>query len=173
MRKASIQTIAVMILAFMATTITQAQLEVKAGVRLRVDNASGLIQVGDVVYLDSDKPISTTTVGVFKIITEAANVTVDVSDISRTPFEAIKRGADTYEIDKPGKWWIDVTAIDFAKNIYGKKNLVLEFGSGPTPPPGPGPGPTPPSPPSPIPNDYGIGSAAYQYAPRDAPAAAS
>ena len=152
-------------LAFCLCSPTYSQLEIKAGVKTRLDG-SGFIQIGERVYLDAGVSLSSSQVGIVRVITEAANIQVDVSDEKRTPYQAEEIAKGTYEISKPGKWWVDVTVIDFQKNLYGKKSTVLEIGPGPEPnPPEPGPTPDPPGP-SPVPNDYGIGAVAYKYAVR-------
>jgi hypothetical protein len=119
---------------------------VRAGIKQRVDNAPAITQIGDAIYLSADEKLTTTLVAVFRVITEASSVSVEVSDDNREPYEPTKVASDTWEISKPGKWWIDVTAIDFAKQVYGKKSITLELGTpGPKPPkpPGPTPGPAP------------------------------
>jgi hypothetical protein len=60
-----------------------------------------------------------------------------------------------------GKTWVDVTAIDFEKNIYARKLLVVELGDAPDPPP------DPPVPDDEIDNTYGVGKIAYEEAPSD------
>lgn len=127
--------------AFCLCSPTYSQLEIKAGVRTRVD-ASGFTTIGDRIYLDAGATVGGTPVGLIRVITEASNVEVEVSDVNRVPYAARKVDKEYYEIDQPGKWFIDVTAIDFAKSLYGRKSTVLELGVGP----GPGPAPTPPEP---------------------------
>ena len=130
---------------------TFGQLDVKSGTRLRLDSSAGLQTIGNTTFMDVVANLSTTMVGIVRVETEAANIEVSASDISRNPGEVQKIADKVYIIDQPGKWWVDVTAIDFQKNLYGRKSLVLEIGSGPTPtPPEPGPGPSPPSPDAPI-----------------------
>ncbi len=145
------------------------QLEVQSSSKLRVNDTQGFTKIGSSVFLDAGVAISTTPVGLVVVTTEAANVQVEASDQSRTPTSVERLDKSTFLIDKPGRWWVDVTAIDFQKNIYGKKTVVLEVGSAPAPTPTPpGPGPTPPVPPSPIPDTYGVGMVAFSAAPRHA-----
>lgn len=119
-------------------------LEVRGGIKQRIDNAPAITQIGDTIYLSADEKLSTTMVAVFRVLTEASSVAVEVSNDKREPYEPKKVSADTWEISDPGKWWIDVTAIDFAKQLYGKKSITLELGNpGPKPPTPPDPSPTP------------------------------
>jgi len=72
---------------------------------------------------------------VIKVTTEAANVSIEVSDKDRNPTPYKQLDANTFYIDEPGKHWVDVTAIDFAKNIYVRKTAIAVVG--PRPPPTP------------------------------------
>jgi hypothetical protein len=120
------------------------QLEVTGETKLRLNDASGMTKIGNTIFIDGSTSLSSSVVALITVETEAANVDLSVSDSARVPGEAIKIAAGRYVIDKPGKWWVDVTAIDFAKNIYGRKSVVVEVGPAPAPtPPTPGPGPTP------------------------------
>lgn len=106
-------------------------------------------QIDDVVLVPTGSVIRTSPVVIVTAKTDAANVQVDASDVTRTPVEFRTLSGGRYLFSKPGKVWVDVTAIDFAANIYAKKTIVVEVGSSPTPPTPPGPGPTPPTPPRP------------------------
>lgn len=138
-----------------------AQVEVKSGTYYQVNGLGKVTQVGDLTLVTAPPTITVLPVGVVRVETEASNVEVSISDSSRVPFEAAKLDDKTWVINKPGRWWVEVVAIDFAKNIYGRKQVVVDVGG--TPPPGPGPTP----PPSPVPNEYGVGKPAFENAPRD------
>lgn len=137
-----------------------AQVDVKSGTYYQVDGLGKVTQVGDLTLVAALPTIVVRPVGVVRVETEAANVEVSISDAARVPYDATKLDAKTWIINTPGRWWIDVTAIDFEKNIYGRKTAVVDVGESP----GPGPGPAPPSP---IVNEYGVGKPAYENAPRD------
>ncbi len=139
-----------------------AQVEVKSGTYYQLDGLGKVTQIGDLTLVAAPPVITVKPVGVVRVETEAANIEVSISDSARVPFEAVKLDDKTWIINKPGRWWIDVTAIDFEKNIYGRKAAVIDVGESP----GPGPNP-PPVPPSPIVNEYGVGKPAYENAPRD------
>lgn len=147
-------------------TACLAQVEVKSGTYYQLDGLGKVTQVGSLTLVASPPSITVKPVGIIRVETEAANIEVSISDESRVPFEATKLDTNTWIINKPGRWWIDVTAIDFEKNIYGRKQAVIDVGKAPDPGPSPGPNP-PPTPPSPITNDYGVGKPAYENAPRD------
>jgi hypothetical protein len=155
-------------LALMFTLPALGQLEVVAGNRLLLTDASGVQTIGSMVFIESPN-IKSVPVGLVKVDTKASNVSVEISDVNRTPGVITKLSDTHWMVDQPGKWWIDVTAIDFKQNIYGKKTVTLEVGTAPAPnPPNPGPGPTPPVPPSPISDTYGVGMVAFSAAPRHA-----
>lgn len=137
------------------------QVEVKSGTYYQIDGLGKVTQVGELTLVPAMPQITVKPVGVVRVETEAANIEVAISDAARVPYEAAKLDAKTWIINKPGRWWVDVTAIDFEKNIYGRKSAVVDVGEAP----GPGPGPNPP--PSPVPNEYGVGKVAYENAPRD------
>jgi len=136
------------------------QVEVKSGTYYQLDGLGKITQVGNLTLVAAPPTITVKPVGVIRVETEAANIEVAISDSARVPFEATKLDNKTWIINKPGRWWVDVTAIDFEKNIYGRKSAVIDVGEAP------GPGPNPP-PPSPVPNEYGVGKVAYENAPRD------
>ena len=108
-------------------------------------NAAKVAQIDDLVFVESGSAITTKPVVVVTVKTEAANIEVDATDTQRSPVEYRQLSGNRYMLDRPGKYWVEVTAIDFAKNIYGKKTVVVEVGKSPAPgPTPPGPGPTPP-----------------------------
>lgn len=121
-------------------------------------------QVGNRLIVQSPGTLNATLAELILVKTEAANVEVAATDQARVPIEVEEISRTQYLIDKPGKYWVEVTAIDFGKNIYGRKTVVVEVGQGPNPPPGPGP--TPPTP-DVVPDKYGLGSVAFSNAPRD------
>lgn len=91
-----------------------------------VSGAANFITIGDRVYLRNlQDTISYVNVGLIRVQTEAKNVEVTVSDKDRDPVEVESIAPEYYEINKRGKFWVDVIAIDFDKNIYGRKQKVL------------------------------------------------
>jgi len=128
------------------------QLTVVTSEAQRVKGIDQLIQIGDEVYLRKvQQGLDLETVGLVRVQTEAANVTVEVEDIKREPIPFDKINNEYYRISKSGKFWIEVTALDFAKNIYAKENRILVVGQSPTPDPSPDPTPDPPGPDPPEP----------------------
>lgn len=143
-----------------------AQVEVKTAAYYELTGLGALTTIGDRTLSTNIPNPTAKAVGIIRVDTKAANVEVSVSDQSRIPFAAEQLTDKIWIIDKPGRWWIDVTAIDFDKNIYGRKQAVLDVG-GDTPGPGPDPGPGP-TPPGPVANEYGVGIPAYKNAPKHA-----
>jgi hypothetical protein len=128
--------------------------------------------VGDLLIVsEASKPDYRSAMLIY-IETDAANVEVEIEDSTRSPVSADQVADGVWMLSTPGKYWVEVTAIDFSKNIYSKKKLTVEVGKAPQPPPGPdppgpGPGPTPP-PDVDVLNEYGLGQALFQSAPRSA-----
>jgi hypothetical protein len=148
-----------------------AQLELSQRPMARLLDVAATETIDDVVLVQSGSAIRTAPVVIVTATTEAANIQVDASDINRNPVAFRKLSGGRYLFDKPGRVWVDVTAIDFAKNIFVKHpTIVVEIGGSPTPAPPnpPGPTPVPPNPPTPvpdvIPNAYGVGEVAYRFA---------
>lgn len=106
----------------------------------------GLQQFGDfLVTEDTTASIQFTQATALQINTEAANVSVRFSDIKRGPVSPLKVSNTQYLITSPGDTWVDVTCVDFAKNIFVMDQVVVS--NGPVvPPTPPNPGPTPPNP---------------------------
>lgn len=148
-------------------SISLAQLEVEAKVIKQLITNETIQHSGDMLYVTKDAVLQSRPGLLITIDTEASNIEIDISDASRNPVAYQEKGKHEFLVDTPGKFFIEVTAIDFSKNIYGKKKLVAELGSNPKPdPPGPTPDPEPPTP-DVVPNEYGLGSVAYQYAPKN------
>ena len=129
-------------------------LTVVAGEAYLVSGAADLKTIGSYVFLqNSDTQLDYKKVGLVRVTTEAANVDILASDKDRNPIEIEKLEDGYYQIRKHGTFWIDITALDFEKNIYRRVQRKLVIGDD-VKPPGPGPGPTPepePEPPTPAP----------------------
>ena len=137
------------------------QLTVSAVEAKQLQNIKNVAVYGDVILLEELAELSPSLVPVaaIRVSTEAANVTVDASDQQRMPTEVLEIDRRTYLINTPGRHWVDVTAIDFDKNLYARKVIVVEIDDSDPEPPGPGPdppGPGPdPDPPGPCPDPNG------------------
>ena len=145
-----------LILSLLLATSVFAQdsaLTVAAGEAYLVSGADDLVKIGDYLYLQNLKTnIDYQTVGLIRVTTEAANVEILASDKERNPVEVEKLTNEYYQIRKAGTYWIDVTAIDFEKNIYRRQQKKLSISENPdVDPPGPIPDPTPDPTPAPIP----------------------
>ena len=86
-----------------------------------------------------------------EIKTDAVNVQLRVTDISRLPVEFEIIGDNQFLLNTPGKQWVDLTVVDFDKNIFFLNTYVVEVeGATPGPdPPGPAQQPAPPGHPCP------------------------
>lgn len=109
--------------------------------------------IADAVSTPSFKPV-----GFVRIVSDASNVTIEITDIKREPVEhTVETNGNVriVKISKSGKFWVEVMAIDFPKNIFQPKTVVIEIpdspGPGPEPEPGPEPGPEPEPEPGPDP----------------------
>lgn len=101
--------------------------------------------VGDVFLVPEESKPKLRAVGLVTIDSEASIVLVEASDANRKPVE-VQRLAETksYVVVGTGKVWIDVTAVDFEKQIFERdtfqivigKDPVPEDPEDPTPPPG-------------------------------------
>jgi hypothetical protein len=114
-----------------------------------VEKVKAYDDAGVIIFSGSPKIASCV---VIKVTTEAMNVSIDVSDKDRNPTPYKQLDASTFYIDVPGKHWVDVTAIDFAKNIYVRKTAIAVVGPRPPPEPEPDPDPDDPDPPTPDPD---------------------
>jgi hypothetical protein len=142
-----------------------AQLELSQQAMSRLVDVAAVETIDDLVFVETGSAITTKPVVILTATTDAANVQVEASDMARMPVEFRDLGEGRYLFEKPGKAWVDVTVIDFAKNIFAKKTVVVEVGISPPTPPGPTPvppgptpvppGPTPPQPPGPVPPEDG------------------
>lgn len=121
------------------------QLDVSTQSAAMLVDVDKITQIDDIVLVPASGVIATKPVAVLTVKTEAGNVEVQASDIQRLPVESRQLSGGRWLFERPGKYWVEVTAIDFAKNIYGRKTVVVEVGQGPNPPPPP-PGPSPPGP---------------------------
>lgn len=163
--------LAVFVLLVGSLSALAGELDVKARTYYRLPKID-LTVVGDLTLVDSTAPLTQAVaqakaVGVIRVDTEASNVEMTVSGSDRKPIQPTKITENIWLIDQPGTWWVDVTVIDFEKNIYGRKQVLIEVGGNPGP--GPDPNPPDPNPPTPtpdnVPNEYGVGKVAFQYAP--------
>lgn len=143
-----------LLLCLVFTVPTYAQLELKTANVNQLSGVNSLLSVGDVVLVqnvDELEGIKLQPAVMIKVTTEAANVEVDVTDADRRRVEFTKleekEGTSLYLVSTPGKFWVDVTVIDFERNIYRRDWKVIEVEKGT--PIGPGPAPSPIPDPSP------------------------
>lgn len=163
----------------LACSTAFAQVEVKSAVYYRVAGLGQVTQFGDVSLSQTKPTLTVSPVGVIELETESTDVDLTVSDAQRVTYDATQLSDKVWLIEKPGKWWVEVKEYGGIKLADGTTRRIMldskvvtvafDFDPpGPNPDPDPGPGPNP----SPVPNEYGVGSVAYQFAPKDAANAA-
>lgn len=142
------------LIACLWSSVAFAQLEVKTE-SIHELQIAAVTQVEGFVLVDSAGPITTRPVTLLSVTSDASNVQVEASDAQRVPVEFRSLADGRYIFDKPGRAWVEITAIDFEKNIFARKTVVVDVGSPPPAPPTPPaptpvpPGPMPPTPPTP------------------------
>lgn len=86
--------------------------------------------VGNVVTDEVKQGEVKQEVQLLKIVTKADRVIVTADSKDRTPIEAIKLGDEYWVINHNGQAWVTVQAVDFAKNIFEQKRLVVDVQTG-------------------------------------------
>ena len=124
-----------------------AQLTVESQSAIQLSGLETAETIGTAVFVTSDAAVGKEPVILITADSEAANIAFEVSDLNRTPVEFEQLTPRIIVVRSPGKSWVDVTAIDFAKNIYARKLVVIELGDKPDPPDPDKPDPKPPLPP--------------------------
>ena len=136
-------------MAMVVASIAYGQLEIKSGTALLLPAGTEVREVGGRVMLRSDQSLQGDFGQVVIAESDAAKIDFEVENEQREPVAFEKLTKTEIFLGAPGKYFVEVTAIDFAKSIYGRKKVVVEVGGdtpGPGPGPDPGPGPTPPTP---------------------------
>lgn len=115
-------------------------------------NAPAELVVGDSVFFSHAAAPTLQPVALVTVVTQASQVLFDVSDQDRkiSAYELLDERTDgevrifRYVIATPGKHYVDVIASDFEKQIFDRKQLVVEVAKPePEPEPEPEPGPEP------------------------------
>jgi hypothetical protein len=138
-------------LIFAGDAPAQSQLEVRTSNVSQLAGADGLRTIGDVVLLTNTDELAFTPGVLIEVTSPAANVEIEVTDRDRRRVDFValahENGTTFYLVTTQGKSWVDVTAIDFAQNIYKRSTgNVIDVGKSPTPGPTPTPVPVVPEP---------------------------
>lgn len=138
-------------LLFAGDAPAQSQLDVRTSNVSQLAGADGPRTIGDVVLLTDVETIEFTAGVLIEVTSPAANVEIEVTDRDRRRVDytalAHENGTTYYLVTQEGKAWVDVTAIDFASNIYKRSTgNVIEVKAMPLPGPAPSPTPTLPEP---------------------------
>ena len=112
-------------------------LNVKAGQAQLVKNATGLIQIGDSIYLKQRfDQMEYQTVGLVKVETEAQTVIVKAmywTKYGPRPVEVEKVDDIHYRITEPGSIWVQVRAINQDPFFFDEQDRVIVIGKSPDP----------------------------------------
>ena len=140
------------------SSIAFGQLAVKTQSATQVVGLQNAEKIGEGVFVDAGIEIKKTSVVLVIATTDASNITFEASDEKRLPVEFQQLTPTTISIGSAGKTWVDVTCIDFKKNIYDRKTVVVQVDSTPDPVP---------QPQDEIDDTYGVGNLAYKKAPKE------
>ena len=144
-----------MLLALVPASLSQAQVRDER-LTVNVANVNTLLDVtrvkvyenANVILFEGKYRVSDSAV--LKITSTASNISIRASDKERNPTPYKQLDDNTFIINQPGKHWVDVTAIDFEKNIYVTQMVIASVG--PRPPPDPDPDVDPDVDPDPTPD---------------------
>lgn len=104
----------------------QLSLESKSG--FTVTGLQDATDVGGVLIVGPKSKPVLTPIAIVTIRTDAANTEVEIEDANRNQLnpDDFKTAPNVLTFKTAGRYWIEVTAIDFARNIYAKKKLTVE-----------------------------------------------
>lgn len=130
-------------------------LELRSRLVSQVVGIESAEEIGGYLFVDRGRSVGRKDVVLVFADTEAANITFECTDINRLPVDYSLVSPSAISVSQAGKVWVEVVALDFDKNIYSKKTLVIESGAKPD---------TDDTHPD-VSNEYGVGAVAYKYAP--------
>lgn len=135
------------LLAFLLLSSTAfSQITTEAETRYRVDGIQGWQIVEDVVFAPKDSKPKLVAVGWVTVDSEAAIIKIKAETEKRVRLEVKQFTSNQFAVLGTGKIWIDVTAVDFEKQIFDQNSFVIEVEGSPDPepePPDPEPEPEP------------------------------
>lgn len=135
------------LLAFLLLSSTAlGQITTEAETRYRVDGIQGWQIVEDVVFAPKDSKPKLVAVGWVTVDSEAAIIKIKAETEKRVRLEVKQFTSNQFAVLGTGKIWIDVTAVDFEKQIFDQDSFVIDVEGSPEPepePPGPDPEPEP------------------------------
>ena len=139
------------------STCLAENLELRSRLVSQVVGIESAEEIGGYLFVDRGRSVGRKDVVLVFADTEAANITFECTDINRLPVEYSLVSPSAISVSQAGKVWVEVVALDFDKNIYSKKTLVIESGAKPD---HDDPHPD-------VSNEYGVGSVAYKFAPEE------
>ena len=96
-------------------SLAVAQVGETTSTEYQISGLGTITKVGDVLLSSVSPTVTSKPVGVVNV--NATDVEISVSDVNRLPYQPLKLDADSWMIDKPGKWWVEVKE-------YGKIELA-------------------------------------------------
>ena len=82
--------------------------------------------VGKIVSDESEQSRVKQSVNLIRIKSKADRIIVTADTKDRTPLNAVKLSEEYWVVNHDGKAWLTVQAVDFAKNIFEQKRIVVE-----------------------------------------------
>jgi len=73
-------------------------------------------------------------VGIIRIKSDAESTQVSITNSKREPVDYETWPHGLIVVRQPGKFWVEITVLDFAKQIYKNQTVVLEIGTSPDTP---------------------------------------
>tara|TARA_R100001163_G_C5048420_1_gene185455 strand:- start:278 stop:1006 length:729 start_codon:yes stop_codon:yes gene_type:complete len=144
------------IYAWLAST-SLAQLAVTTRDVIQVVGLEESEEINGYVFVNAETKIKKQKAALVFAETEAKGISFEVSDKDRSPVEFQQISDTAILVSAAGKSWVEIVAIDFDKQIYSKKLVVVEVDGQVDPEPDPKP--------DDIANDYGLGKIAAENAP--------
>ena len=88
------------------------QLRVQPREAYQLQNVEEVATFGDIILFNqTSEKMRVVPVAAIRVETEAANVTIDVSDDRRMPVPYIEIQKNVFLVNTPGTHWVDVTAM--------------------------------------------------------------
>jgi len=109
-----------------ASALAQLSLESKSG--FTVSGLESPTEIAGVLVVGPKSKPVLSPIAIVTIKTDAANVEIEIEDSARNqlPAEEYQAAPNVLRFTKAGRYWLEVTAIDFPKNIYAKRKLTVE-----------------------------------------------
>ena len=118
----------ILLLLCLAATSHGQALKTSASTRLMVDGVDGFEVVGGLVLAPEDAKPRLVPIGVVEVESEAAIKRVSAEDQDRKPVETREVEDGVFLVLGQGTIWVDVTCVDFDKQLFDQSEFVLDVG---------------------------------------------